>query len=812
MSTTLSVIVLLSVAWALAYHRAKLWMWTAIAAVALLLCSHFGHAHHKIALTFWWILFLVIAIPFNILPLRRKLFSEYALNIYRKMMPKMSRTEKEAIDAGTVSWEGQLFRGAPCWKDLLKLPSSQLTAEEQAFLDGPVEKLCSMINDWDITHNRTDMPPEMWQFIKENGFFGLIIPKNYGGKEFSAFAQSAVLIKIYSMSVTVATTVGVPNSLGPGELLLHYGTEQQKNYYLPRLARGEEVPCFALTSPVAGSDAGAIPDTGIVCRGNFEGKEIIGIRLNWNKRYITLAPVATILGLAFKLFDPDHLIGEETERGITCALIPTNTPGIKIGRRHFPLNTAFLNGPTQGKDIFIPIDWIIGGTEMAGQGWRMLVECLSAGRAITLPSSAVGGSKMSSMVTGAYARIRKQFGISIGRFEGVAEALTRITANTYLVTTACKMTMGIIDSGAKPSILSAIMKYHATEISRKVACDAMDIHGGKGICLGPKNYLGRGYQSAPISITVEGANILTRSMIIFGQGAIRCHPYIFAELSAAQELDKNLSLKKFDKALFGHIGYTFSTLFRSLFLGISNGWLVFAPRRSPVKRYFQKFTRMSAAFALIADFSMLLLGGELKRKERLSGRLGDILSELYLSSAVLKYFEEQGRPHADLPVVQWLCQNSLWTIQQTLDEILRNFPHKIASVVLRFFIFPLGKYYTPPIDQLSQQVADFILEPSEARDRLIAGIYKTPSEHNAAGRAEQAFNNLVALEPMQGRILRAKRSNDISGNNYIEILNAARTANIISQEELQKLLAVEEAINEVIAVDDFANDELERNF
>lgn len=807
---SLIVIVVFAVIWALAYHRAKLWMWTAVITAMLLLYSHFSHAG-KIALGLWWLIFLIIAIPLNILPIRRQLFSEFALNFYRKIMPKMSRTEKEAIAAGTVSWEKQLFCGAPRWKDLLKLPTTHLTAEEQAFLDGPVEQLCSMINDWEITHNLTDMPVEMWQFLKKNGFFGLIIPKQYGGKEFSASAQSAILAKIFSSSVTVGSTVGVPNSLGPAELLLHYGTEQQKNYYLPRLAKGDEIPCFALTSPVAGSDASAIPDSGVVCRGQFGGKEVIGIRLNWNKRYITLAPVATILGLAFKLFDPDLLIGTEKERGITCALIPTNTVGVEIGRRHFPLNVAFLNGPTHGKDVFIPVEWIIGGAEMAGQGWRMLVECLSAGRAITLPSSAVGGGKMVAMVSGAYARIRKQFGISIGRFEGVADALARITANTYLVTTACKMTMGIIDSGEKPSILSAIMKYHATEISRKLICDAMDIHGGKGICLGPRNYLGRGYQTAPISITVEGANILTRNMIIFGQGAIRCHPYILSELTAAQESDPKKSLIKFDKAIFGHMGYTISTLFRSLFLGLSNGWLVFAPRRSPVKRYFQKFTRMSTAYALIADFSMLLLGGELKRKERLSARLGDILSELYMSSAVLKYFEEQGRPHADLPIVQWLCQQSLANIQQSLDELLRNFPHKIASVILRIFIFPLGKNYDSPADQLTQQVADFILEPSEARDRLIAGVYKTPTQFNAAGRVEETFNHLIALEPMQGRILRAQRSNDISGSSFKELIQAAKSANIISDEELQKLMSLEDEISAVIAVDDFDNSELVRS-
>lgn len=816
MLTTLTILLVIAILWALAYHRAKLWMWTAVIAVMLLLHTHFvlSASHYSafgaLKVTIEWIIFLIIAIPLNILQLRRKLFSARALTIYRRILPKMSRTEKEALEAGTVTWEGELFRGAPRWNQLLKMPQPQLTADELAFLEGPVEELCSMLNDWDITHVRTDLPPEVWQFLKENGFFAFIIPKQYGGKQFSTLAQSAVLIKIYSVSVTAASTVGVPNSLGPAELLLHYGTEEQKNYYLPRLAKGEEIPCFALTGPEAGSDAGSIPDTGIVCKGEFQGKEIIGIRLNWNKRYITLAPIATLLGLAFKLYDPDHLIGDQIERGITCALIPTSTPGVKIGRRHFPLNIAFLNGPTQGENVFIPVDWIIGGPSMAGQGWRMLVECLSAGRAITLPSSALAGGKAAAMVTGGYAYIRKQFGISIGRFEGVAEALTRIAAYTYLIDASLKMTLGIIDQGEKPSILSAIMKYHATELARKIACDAMDVHGGKGICLGPRNYLGRGYQSIPISITVEGANILTRNMIIFGQGAIRCHPYILAEMTAAQEVDPKLSLQQFDKALFSHMGYTFSNLMRSLFLGITNGLFVFAPRRSPVKRFYQKLSRMSSAFALMSDFSMLLLGGELKRKERLSARLGDILSELYLISGVLKYFEDQGQPYVDLPIVQWLCQNSLWKMQQTLHTLLRNFPNKTIALLLRIFIFPLGRCYAEPNDQLSQQVANILLEPSSARDRLIMGIYKTPSEFNPAGRVEDTFYKLIAVESLQAKIIRAQRQGDINGDDYAELVQAAHKANIITQDEMQQLLTAEAARKDVIAVDDFAHEELAR--
>lgn len=792
---------------AVAYHRLSLKISSAILFVLLLLYSYSGECGWFV-LTLFWLLFVIIILPLNIVPLRRKLISERVYDWYRTIMPKMSNTEKEALEAGSVSWEAELFSGKPAWQKLLSIAPAKLTAQEQAFLDGPVEQLCLMINDWDITHNRADMPPEVWQFLKTQGFFGIIIPKIYGGKEFTSYAFSQILCKVYGVSITVATTISVPNSLGPAELLLHYGTEEQKNYYLPRLASGSEIPCFALTSPVAGSDAGSIPDTGIVCKGEFEGKEVIGILLNWNKRYITLAPVATVLGLAFKLYDPEKLIGDEIEYGITCALIPTHTPGITIGRRHFPLNTAFLNGPTQGEDVFIPVEWIIGGIKMAGQGWRMLMECLSAGRAISLPASSVGGARAVAFLTGAYARIRKQFNLSIGKFEGISEALTRIAGRLYYMDAANSLTMSIIDKGEKPSVLSAIMKYHATEISRKIGCDAMDIHGGKAICLGPRNYLGRFYQAAPIAITVEGANILTRSLIIFGQGAMRCHRYVYAELEAALETDYQRGVALFDKALFGHLGLVCSNFCRSLWLGISGAYLVRSPvATKEVRRYYQNLTRFSSAFALFSDCLMAVLGSELKRREKLSARLGDILSMLYMISAVLKRYEDEGRQKEDLPLVHWSCQEAFFIMQQQFEALLQNFPNKTMAVILRFIIYPVGRPFSPPNDRLANQVAQLILSPSPTRDRLTMGTFKG----NIVGFIEETFQEVIACEAIESKILKAIREKILREQELSLLLISAVKAGVITKEESKRVLKTDVARYEVIKVDDFAPEELARH-
>jgi acyl-CoA dehydrogenase len=737
------------------------------------------------------------------------LLTKPILTFYRKVQPKMSKTEKEAIAAGTVDWDAELFSGKPNWHKLMAYPIPKLTEEEQAFLDGPVEQLCRMLDDWDITHNRADLPPAVWQFMKDNGFFAIIIPKEYGGKAFSAYAHSRIVIKVGGVSITASTSISVPNSLGPAELLVHYGTDAQKNYYLPRLARGEEMPCFALTGPMAGSDASAMLDFGIVCKGQFEGKEVLGIRLSWDKRYITLAPIATVLGLAFKLFDPEHLLGDKEELGITCALIPVSTPGVEIGRRHFPVNIPFQNGPTHGKNVFIPIDWIIGGPAMAGHGWRMLMECLAAGRAISLPSASIGGAKVAAAASGAYARIRRQFKMPIGQFEGIQEVLGRIAGMTYIIDAAEGMTTGLIDIGQKPSVLSAIIKLHCTEIGRKIGNDAMDLHGGKGICLGPKNYLGRAYESIPISITVEGANILTRSMIIFGQGAVRCHPFALMELDAANQTDPTIALTQFDKAIWGHIGFTLSNFARSFTHAVTGGRLLSTPSII-CRRYFQLFGRFSASFALLADISMLSIGGDLKRREMISARLGDILSYLYLGSAVLKRFDEQGRVYADMPFVQWCCDYLLYQIQQQIDALLRNYPKRILAWVLRFFVFPLGRRYAYPSDELHKELATILQVPTSARDRLIEGAYLTDDGIHPVGRLQTLLNQVKALEPLLQLIEQARKDKQIHGRSLREQIDEALTIGLINNDEAVALSTFDKDVAEIIAVDDFEPQELAR--
>lgn len=793
---------------ALLFVRAKLWQWTTVTFIALLLYTKFSSVSFA-WLCFVWMIFWIAAILLNLRGLRRSLITHHVLKIYRQIMPRMSDTEKEAINAGTVSFEAEIFRGAIDWRKFLNTPTAKLTAAEQSFLDGPVTKLCAMIDDWDITHNRHDMSPEMWAMIKQEGFFGLMIPTEFGGKGFTALAQSEILSRVYSRSTTVASTIAVPNSLGPAELLLHYGTEEQKNYYLPRLARGEEIPCFALTGPDAGSDAGAMPDTGIICRGQWQGQEIVGIKLNWNKRYITLSPVATVLGLAFKLYDPDHLLSETTDRGITCALIPVNTAGVTTGRRHFPLNIPFQNGPTQGNDVFVPLDYIIGGEAMIGAGWRMLVECLSAGRAITLPTSAISGMKMLSVVTGAYARIRHQFNTAIGNFEGIQFPLARIVGHTYSLNAARLFALTTIDNGGKPSVVSAIMKYHATEAGRQAICDAMDIHGGKGICLGPHNYLGRFYEGAPISITVEGANILTRSMIIFGQGAIRCHPYALAELQAAQLVDKKASLRAFDRALFSHLGYSLSNFSRSLCLSLSNGrlWL-HSPINTSAKHYLEQANRWSANFALMADVCMLSIGAELKRKEGISARLGDMLSKLYILSATIKTFQENGANEEEKPLLDYACQSLLFDTQKAAYDVINNLPHRWLRILLRIFVFPLGRPCQEPSDKLADQVAELVMKPSDTRNRLAEGIDWHESSHNAITLLDKTLRAVLSTDLLEKRIRKAARDGQVQGRKWLEQIDNALVQALITPEEAQLLRETDRLRYQVINVDDFASEEL----
>ncbi|CDH34385.1 acyl-CoA dehydrogenase FadE [Xenorhabdus bovienii] len=752
--------------------------------------------------SYWLLLPLaIILFPLVFTPTRISLFSAPGLKAFRKVMPSMSTTEKEAIDAGTTWWEGELFRGNPDWQKLHSYPKPQLTAEEQAFIDGPVEEACRMANDFQISHELADLSPELWTYLKENRFFAMIIKKEYGGLDFSAYAQSQVLQKLSGVSGILAITVGVPNSLGPGELLQHYGTDEQKKHYLPGLARGEEIPCFALTSPEAGSDAGAIPDTGVVCMGEWQGEQVLGMRLNWNKRYITLAPIATVLGLAFKLYDPEHLIGNTESLGITCALIPTSTPGVEIGNRHFPLNVPFQNGPTRGKDIFVPIDYIIGGPKMAGQGWRMLVECLSVGRGITLPSNATGGLKSAAMAIGAYSYIRRQFKLPIGKMEGIEEPLARIAGNTYLMDAAATMITGGIMLGEKPAVLSAIVKYHCTHRGQRSIIDAMDIAGGKGICLGPSNFLARAYQGAPIAITVEGANILTRSMIIFGQGAIRCHPYVLAEIAAAE----NNNVKAFDKALFGHLGHVASNTLRSLWLGITNGRTSRTPVSDTTRRYYQHINRLSANLALLSDVSMGVLGGSLKRRERISARLGDILSQIFLATAALKRYEDEGRQKEDLPLLQWAVEDSLYQAEQALNDLLRNFPNRLVAGLMRVMVFPLGRSHTAPSDKLDHKLAQILQTPSATRSRIGRGQYLTPSEHNPHGLLEEALHDIIAAEPIHARLSREAGKN-LSFTRLDQLAERALADHKITQEEADILKRAENSRLRSINVDEFEPD------
>ncbi len=754
--------------------------------------------------SFWVLLPLaIILVPLNLRPMRKALISAPVFRGFRKVMPPMSRTEKEAIDAGTTWWEGDLFQGKPDWQKLHNYPKPQLTQEEQTFIDGPVEEACRMANDFQITHELADLPPALWAFLKEHRFFAMIIKKEYGGLEFSAYTQAMVLQKLAGVSGILAITVGVPNSLGPGELLQHYGTEDQKNHYLPRLARGQEIPCFALTSPEAGSDAGAIPDTGVVCMGDWQGKQVLGMRLTWNKRYITLAPIATVLGLAFKLSDPEGLLGDQKDLGITCALIPTTTPGVEIGTRHFPLNVPFQNGPTRGKDIFVPIDFIIGGPQMAGQGWRMLVECLSVGRGITLPSNSTGGVKTVAMATGAYAYIRRQFKIAIGKMEGIEEPLARIAGNAYVMDAAASLITYGIMLGEKPAVLSAIVKYHCTHRGQRSVIDAMDIAGGKGIMLGESNFLARTYQGAPIAITVEGANILTRTMMIFGQGAIRCHPYVLEEMAAAQNND----VDAFDNLLFKHIGHVGSNKMRSLWLGITGGRTSATPTKDATARYYQQINRLSANLALLSDISMAVLGGSLKRRERISARLGDVLSQLYLATAVLKRYEDDGRHEADLPLVHWGVQDALFQAEQAIADLLRNFPNRLVAGMLSVVVFPTGRHHQAPSDRLDHELAKIIQTPSATRDRLGRGQYLTPSEFNPAGLLESALKDVIAAEPIHARLCKELGKN-LPFTRLNELAKQALGAGNITQDEAAILIRAEESRLRSINVDEFEADAL----
>ena len=778
----------------LAYLRAPAWGAFGLSIAALILAPLAGVA---------WpasVLFGVGAVAFGLMaihPLRRLVISKPLFAWFQTVLPAMSATEKEALDAGTVWWDAELFSGKPDWKVLFDMPPPRLSEEEQAFMDGPVEELCSMLDDWKINRELKDLPPEVWQFIREKRFLSMIIPKEYGGLDFTAQGNAAVVTKISTRSLAAAVSVMVPNSLGPGELLMHFGTEEQKNHYLPRLARGEEIPCFALTSPQAGSDAASMPDEGVVCKKVIDGEEVLGLSVTWDKRYITLAPVATVLGLAFKTRDPDGLLGCRENLGISCALIPTSTPGVEIGKRHLPGGSVFMNGPTRGKDVFIPMDWLIGGRERIGQGWSMLMHCLAAGRAISLPAQGVAGGKAASMLTGAYARIRYQFKQPIGHFEGIEEPLARIGAEAYRMEAAHKLTMSALDRGDKPVVLSAILKAYHTESNRRVINDAMDVHGGKAVVEGPGNYLSLPYQAVPVAITVEGANILTRSMIVFGQGAIRCHPYLLKEMLAANDND----LTGFDRALWAHVGFLISNAVRAPALALAGRLLARSPVDAPTAPYYRQIDRLSAAFTLTADLCLLILGGKFKFKEKLSGRFADALANLYLASAALRRFEDDGRPEEDLAVLRFAVQDSLHEVEKALHGVYRNFPIPMLGPVVRFLCFPLGRRNQPVDDRTGQTIARQLLTKSATRDRLIAGAYVSRQD-DGVGIVLQAFDAVLKAEPAEHAIRNALKAVP-NPHNVRELTARAVEAGVITAEQASDLITAQELSARVIAVDEF---------
>jgi len=730
---------------------------------------------------------------------RRRRISEPAYRWASKAMPGLSDTEREAIDAGDVWWDADLFTGHPDWDKLLAVPQATLTPAEQAFLDGPVAQLCSMLNEWDITWHHGDLPASVWQFMREHRFFGMIIPTSYGGLGFSPYAHSEVVRRISAFSITAGVTVMVPNSLGPGELLLQFGTPEQRDYWLPRLADGTEIPCFGLTSPEAGSDAASMTDTGVVCVQTVDGQDVLGVRLNWHKRYITLGPVATVLGLAFKLQDPDHLLGDVTDIGISVALVPTTTPGITIGRRHLPSMQVFQNGPNEGENVFVPINALIGGLEKAGHGWQMLMSALAAGRGISLPSLSAAAAVYSAHVTGMYARVRQQFGIAIGRFEGVQEKLGRLAGTAYLVEAARRLTCSALNQGHKPAVVSAIMKYHATERMREAVNDAMDVHAGKAVIDGPSNYLGSLYRALPIAITVEGANILTRCLIIFGQGAIRAHPFLMQEVLALGDKDEQRGIQAFHEIFWRHLAHSAKNGLRAWGQAWTGALMAPAPAGSPIARHYRRLSRYSSAFALVADVAMGTLGGALKRREMLSGRLGDILAELYLLSAVLKRWEDEGRCHADLPLVMWCMEDGCARLEARFDQVLANLPKRPLAWVLRAMVLPV-RLNRGPSDALTRECADLLLSPSPTRARLTANLERGKGD-DALHQLERAFGLVNAVQPLLDRLRREG----------VRDWREAHRAGAINDEQARQLEAAELAVQGVVAVDDFAQGEFARS-
>lgn len=782
----LSIIIQLIAVWAIFFFNLNKVLGSGVAIIIAILSAFL--------LTPWSLLLGIPIIALSIIilvePLRFNLITKPAYKTLANSMPSISTTEQEALEAGTSWWEKELFMGAPDWSQFEKYPYPTLSEEEQSFIDNEVELLCSMLNEWEIHHHLKDLPPEVWQFIKDKGFLGLIIPKSFGGKEFSSFAQSRIMSKIASRSLTTAVSCMVPNSLGPGELLMHYGTDAQKQQYLHGLAKGEEIPCFGLTSPEAGSDAGAIPDSGVVCYGEYEGAQVLGLRMNFSKRWITLAPIATVVGLAFKLYDPESLLGDKnkTEYGITCALIPASHAGVKIGARHFP-GSPFMNGTVEGEDVFIPIDWIIGGQENAGKGWRMLMECLGVGRGISLPALATAAGEMSYLTVGAFAKIRQQFNISVGKFEGVQEATSEIASDAYMLEAFRYLVTCGLNQGGTPAVMTAMAKYYATETMRKVVNHGMDIAGGRAIQLGPRNFLALTYQAIPIAITVEGANILTRSLMIFGQGSMRCHPYLFEELQLLQSEDKSTSVKKFDDLLFKHLAYTFNRGAKSFAYGWTGGSND-APQSVDqfTASYYKTINRFSANFALVSDMSLGLLAGDLKRKEMLSGRLADIHAHLFISTAILKFYEAGQKTEAEQLHAKLALQKAFLNIQEAFWGLFENFPAKLPAAFVKWICFPFGRVISKPDDELKQQVAELMMQEHPFREQLKHHVFYSTKADDVTGRLEHAFQILRTLEPLWDKFKKAESKGKFKGLTFEENIENATKEGFISESEAQQLL------------------------
>lgn len=748
--------------------------------------------------------FAVFLIP----PIRRSLVSSGIVALFKKFqfIPKISETERTALDAGVVWIEKDLFSGKPDFDMIMKEPYPHLTAEEKAFMEGPVEELCRAVNPWKVWKGR-DIPQAAWDIIKKRGFLGMIIPKEYGGLGFSALAHSEVIAKLSSRSLPTTISVMVPNSLGPAELLVHYGTEEQKKYFLPRLARGEEIPCFGLTEPLAGSDAGSITSSGVLFKGE-DGK--LYIRLNWNKRWITLAAISTVIGLAFRLRDPENLLGKGEDVGITCGLIPANTPGVVIGRRHDPLTIPFHNCPTQGKDVVVPIDAVVGGAAGCGKGWHMLMDCLAAGRGISLPAQATGGAKMVSRAVSAHGIVRRQFGVSIGRFEGIEEPMARIGAITYALESMRRFTLGALDKGVKPPVVTALQKYYSTEMGRQVINDGMDIMGGAGISLGPRNLLAEIYVATPIGITVEGANIMTRTLIMFGQGALRAHPFAYAEVKALEAGD----LAGFDAAFWGHIGHIVRNTCRSILLSLTRGYIAGTPDCHPqMRRYFRRLQWTSATFAILADVAMGTLGGQLKMKEKITGRFGDILAYMYIMSAVLRRFEAEGRQEGDLPFVHYMLKFSLAQIQKSFDGLFDNL--KIPG--LRWFfkgwlggwsrINSLGSQAS---DGWSHLISTAMMTDGPVRERLTEGIF-IPKENEwqteQMARLDRAFRVSLRAEAAEKKIRKAIKDGTLPKKKIPMLVADARAKNVITEDEFKLLQQADEIRFDAILVDDYSEAE-----